>query len=301
MKEFLKRTIENIRVTVGHNKIVSGLSGGVDSSVLAMILKEAIGDQLTCIFIDTGLHREGLSDKINSIYREKLGLDVVMIDERKRVLPSLKGISESRSKKDALKKILNNIFLDAIFSVEDAVFLAHGTISEDTELLFDDRKISQTTHKGRSLQVIEPLRSLTKNQVIDVGRLLQIDDDVLNTYPLSAWGLARKIVGEATEERLSIVRKADDIYIQEFKSNSLYEELKNACATLLPINALANTDKDSRYGFTIILRALYRRSESPLNLDLLKIISDRIVNEVHGVTRVVFDTTSNELSFREWD
>lgn len=302
MKNELSGLIQSCQSTIGTGKVVAGISGGIDSLVLAVLLKQAVGNNLVCLFIDTGLHRIGQVEQVRVI-GDRFGLQVRIVDASKHVFDSLigHGISQSCDKKKAIKKVFNNVFFDSLRSIGECDFFAHGTIKDDLEALVDgNQNLSATSWQRCGMDVIEPLKSLTKAEVRLVGANLGISNDLLTIHPLSAWGLARKIIGEVTERRLKVVKQVDSILIRELKNRSLYERLSNACVTLMPIESFTNATVDAQR-FIVVLRLLDQNTIPIVTLDQLVQIANMIRQEVVEIIRVVFEVSSTDAAFKEWD
>ena len=302
MKNVLQELIQSLQSTVGSGKVIAGISGGIDSTVLVALLKQAVGDNFVCLFIDTGLHRIGQAEKVR-ILGKRLGLQLRVVDASEHVLHSLvgHGISQPHAKKEVLKKVFNDIFFDAIRTIGNCEFFAHGTIKDDSEELVGGGQSQLVDWQRCGLRVIKPLGSLTKAEVRRIGMHLGIDGDLLATHPLSAWGLARKIVGEVTEERLEAVRQADNILVRELASRSLYERLSNACVTLIPVETVIEGKVVDGQSFVAVLRLLDQNTAPVVTLDQLIEISNVIKQEVARITRVVFEVSSTAPAFKEWD
>lgn len=302
MKNVLRELVQNLQSAIGSGKVIAGISGGIDSTVLAAMLKQAVGDNFVCLFIDTGLHRIGQAEKVR-ILGKRLGIQLHVVDASEHVLHSLvgHGISQPHAKKEVLKKVFNEIFFDAVCSIGNCGFFAHGTIKDDSEELVGGGQNRLMDWQRYGLRVIEPLRSLTKAEVRQVGMHLGIDSDLLATHPLSAWGLARKIVGEVTKGRLEAVRQADSVLMRELARRSLYERLSNACVTLIPVDAVKDAATVDGESLVAVLRLLDQNTAPVVTLAQLIEISNAIKLEVAGITRVVFEVSNTRQAFSEWD
>jgi len=312
---FIERTVLEIREKVGGARVICALSGGVDSAVTAVLVHQAVGDQLHCIHIDNGLMRKGESEEVVHTFREQFQIPLAHVDASETFLARLKGIVHPEEK----RKIIGNTFIE-VFETEaqklgGAEFLAQGTLYPDV--------IESTTFKGPSatikthhnvgglpeqmeFKLIEPLRELFKDEVRAVGRQLGLPETLLGRHPFPGPGLAVRVLGEVTRERLEILRDADDIFISELRRNKLYDRIWQAFAVLLPIQSVGVMGDARTYEYTVALRAVtsldgMTADWARIPEDILAHISTRIVNEVKGVNRVVYDISSKPPSTIEWE
>lgn len=330
-EHFIQTTVESIRQQVGEGRAICGLSGGVDSAVAAVLVQRAIGDRLTCIFVNNGVLRKNEFDQVQRNMREKLGLNVVAVDASKRFLNQLGGITDPETK----RKIIGREFI-AVFDDEAARILrdeeARGELTHDSSghevawlvqgTLYPD-VIESSSVKGPSqtikshhnvgglpenmkLKLIEPLRDLFKDEVRRVGRDLGMPDEVLERQPFPGPGLAVRILGEITPERVEILQNADDIVSQEIKKAGLYRKIWQSFAVLLPVKTVGVMGDQRTYAYTCAIRAVHSEDGMtadwvPLPYEVLRSISSRIVNEVRGINRVVYDITSKPPGTIEWE
>ena len=314
MASFVEEAIARIRSQVGSGKVVCALSGGVDSTVAALILHRAVRDQLTCIFVDNGVLR--LNEAAQIVKRfERLKLPLVFVDASKTFLDRLKGVTDPERK----RKIIGATFID-VFETEAAKlgqvdFLAQGTLYPDviesvaivgqSALIKSHHNVGGLPERMR-MKLVEPLRELFKDEVREVGRKLGLEDEFVVRQPFPGPGLAVRILGEITPERLDLLRRADDIVAQEIKRENWYTRLWQSFAVLLPIQSVGVMGDERTYEYTVAIRAVESRDGmtadwARLPHSVLASISSRIVNEVRGINRVVYDISSKPPSTIEWE
>ncbi|NUN10744.1 MAG: glutamine-hydrolyzing GMP synthase [Ignavibacteriaceae bacterium] len=312
---FINDKVESIRELTGSSHVICALSGGVDSTVAAVLVHKAIGERLTCIHIDTGLMRKDESRYVTGIFREKLGLDVIHIDASAQFLGRLAGVSEPEKK----RKIIGNTFIE-VFEAEakkfnDAAFLVQGTLYPDVIESVSIRGTSVTikTHHNvgglpekMNLKLIEPFRELFKDEVRKVGRSLGIPEEFLARHPFPGPGLAVRILGEVTFDELEILRAADDIYIRAIQDAGIYDEIWQAFAVLLPVKSVGVMGDSRTYENVLALRAVTSvdgMTADWYNFDqsFLRNVSNEIINKVRGINRVVYDISSKPPSTIEWE
>lgn len=316
MKSFIGRAVEEIREEVGEKKVILGLSGGVDSSVSAVLLNRAIGKQLTCIFVDNGLLRKGEREGVKELFKDYLKLNIRLVNARKGFLDSLKGVVDPERKRKLIGKTFIKVFEEEARRMKGAEFLAQGTLYPD---LIESRSafggpsaVIKSHHnvgglpKKMNLKLIEPLRHLFKDEVRALGKELGLPGDLIMRHPFPGPGLAVRIIGEVTPKRLSIVREADHILVQEIKTGGYYGKLWQSFAILLPLKTVGIMGDKRTYEHIVVIRAV--TSLDAMTADWAKIshpllarISNRIINEVRGVNRVVYDISSKPPSTIEWE
>ncbi len=314
-QNFIEDSVEKIKNSVGKSKVICALSGGVDSTVAAVLVKMAIGENLISIHIDTGLMRKNESEKIGKMFDEKLDLNHIHIDASERFLKNLAGVVDPEKK----RKIIGNTFIE-VFEEEakkhgDSKFLVQGTLYPDVIESMPIKGASATikTHHNvgglpeiMNLKLIEPFRELFKDEVRSVGRELNIPEEFIERHPFPGPGLAVRVIGEVTKEKLDILRDADDIFINEIKGTVLYNQIWQAFAVLLPIQSVGVMGDLRTYDFVLALRAV--TSVDGMTADwfrfehnFLEIVSNKIINKVRGINRVVYDISSKPPSTIEWE
>ena len=316
---FIAETVESIRKEVGDARAICALSGGVDSAVAAVLVHRAIGDRLTNVFVDTGLLRKNEFRETLELLRDRMGLKVEGVDASKRFLARLKGIEDPEDKRKRIGGEFIAVFDEHARQIASgpnrASFLVQGTLYPDVIESVAVRGPSQTikTHhnvgglpKDLPFSLIEPLRELFKDEVRKIGRELGLPEEMLTKHPFPGPGLAVRLLGEATEQRLSVLREADAIVVEEIRRAGLYEKVWQAFAVLLPVQSVGVMGDERTYGFTIAVRVV--DSEDAMTADwtrlpaeVLERISTRIVNEVSGINRVVYDISSKPPSTIEWE
>lgn len=312
---FIEEEIEEIRGTVGRQNVICGLSGGVDSSVLAVLLHKAIGDQLHCIHIDTGLMRKGESEQVVRMFRDVYQVKLDHVDASPTFLSRLEGVIDPEQKRKIIGLTFIEIFEQEAEKIGDAAFLAQGTlypdIIESTSSRGPSAKIKTHHNVGglpekMHLKLIEPFRELFKDEVREVGRTLGLPEEFIVRHPFPGPGLAVRIISEITKEKLSILREVDDIFVEELGNYGLYESVWQAFAVLLPVQSVGVMGDERTYENVIALRAVtsidgMTADWARLPGEFLAKVSNRIINEVRGVNRVVYDISSKPPSTIEWE
>ena len=322
-EHFIHSTVERIGAQVGNGHAICGLSGGVDSSVAAVLVAKAIRDRLTCIFVNNGVLRKDEFAKVQKTMREQLGLNVVAVDASERFLTRLAGVTDPEQK----RKIIGNEFI-AVFddeakkifdsqhsAGEEIAWLVQGTLYPDVIESSSVKGPSQTIKSHHNvgglpadmkLKLIEPLRDLFKDEVRRIGRDLHMPEDILERQPFPGPGLAVRILGEVTPERVALLQEADEIVVAEIKAAGLYRKLWQSFAVLLPVKSVGVMGDQRTYAYTCAIRAV--ESEDGMTADwaalpyeVLRTISSRIVSEVRGINRVVYDITSKPPGTIEWE
>ncbi len=316
MNAFLGNAVDEIRETVGDKRVILGLSGGVDSSVAAVLLHQAIGRRLTCVFVDNGLLRLGEAEKVRALFAKHFRMDVRFARERKAFLDALKGVTDPERK----RKIIGRVFIEAFEKrarkIRGAEFLSQGTLYPDlieSRSAFGGPSATIKSHhnvgglpKRMKLRLVEPLKHLFKDEVRLLGKELGLADDVVWRQPFPGPGLAVRIIGEVTEKRLAILRNADAVLMEEIRAGNYYRNLWQSFAVLLPLKSVGIMGDQRTYEHIIALRAVTSDDAmtadwARLPHDLLGRISNRIINEVRGVNRVVYDISSKPPSTIEWE
>lgn len=316
MKAFRAEEVARIRAKVGNKKVICGVSGGVDSSVVAKLLHEAIGDQLICIFVDTGMLRLNEGEQVHQRFVEHYKIPLTYVNAGPLFLSRLKGITDPERKRKIIGETFIEVFDGESANVSDAAFLAQGT-------LYPDVIESVSFHGGPSatikshhnvgglpekmkLGLVEPLRELFKDEVRALGEELGIPPDLVHRHPFPGPGLAIRIPGEITAEKLDLLRRADAIYIEELRKHGLYDQIWQAFAVLLPVKTVGVMGDARTYEYVCALRAVTSTDGMTADVfhfphDVLHAIAVRIVNEVRGINRIVYDITSKPPGTIEWE
>ena len=313
---FIEESVAAVEQAVGDGTVICGLSGGVDSSVAAALVHRAVGDRLTCIFVDTGLLRKHERENVERTFRKHMGVRLVVVDAAEEFLTALAGVEEPEEK----RKRIGHVFIDVFARVAGAEgmgvrHLVQGTLYPDViESLSTGgpSKTIKTHHNVGGLpedlpfELIEPLRELFKDEVRQVGRELGLPEDFIRRHPFPGPGLAIRVLGQVTDERLAVLREADAIYLDEIHSAGLYDEIWQAFAVLLPVRAVGVMGDNRTYENVVALRAVTSRDGMtadwyPFPHDVLSAISSRISNEVVGVNRVCYDVSSKPPGTIEWE
>jgi len=311
---FIGSTVSNLRKSIGNDKVILGLSGGVDSSVAASLLHKAIGINLTCIFIDNGLLRKNEFETVMESYKD-LGLNIVGVRAVDRFLDQLEGVSDPESKRKIIGRVFIEVFEEEAHKVKDVKWLAQGTIYPDVIESVSVNGPSATIKSHHNvgglpekmhLKVIEPLRLLFKDEVRKVGYALGLPDAILKRHPFPGPGLAIRLLGSMTREKLDILKEADQIFIEGLKKHGLYDSVWQAAVILLPVQSVGVMGDERTYENAAVLRAVVSTDGmtadwSHLPYDFLGIISNEIINKVKGINRVVYDISSKPPSTIEWE
>jgi GMP synthase (glutamine-hydrolysing) len=316
MAHFRDSEVARIRAQVGEAHVICGLSGGVDSAVAALLIHEAIGDQLTCIFVDHGLLREGEAKEVVELFRGHYNIPLVAVDASARFLDALQGVSDPEVKRKMIGKLFVDVFEAEADKLGHVEFLAQGTlypdVIESTSALGGPSATIKSHHnvgglpERMRLKLIEPLRELFKDEVRALGRELGLPSAFVNRHPFPGPGLAIRIPGEVTEEKLAILRRADAIYLDEIRKAGLYDKIWQAFAVLLPVRTVGVMGDARTYEFVCALRAVTSTDGMTADYfefshEFLGATARRIINEVRGLNRVVYDVTSKPPGTIEWE
>lgn len=316
MASFRETKIKEIREQIGDKKVICGLSGGVDSSVVAVLIHEAIGDQLTCVYVDHGLMRQGESDQVVNLFREHYNINLVHKDASELFLGALAGISDPETKRKTIGKLFIDVFEEEAKKVGGADFLAQGTLYPDvieSVSFIGGPSVTIKSHHNvgglperMNMALVEPLRELFKDEVRALGRELGLHEDFVGRHPFPGPGLAIRIPGEITREKADILRKADAIYLEEIRNAGLYDTIWQAFAVLLPVKTVGVMGDARTYDHVCALRAVTSTDGMtadyyPFPHDFLGRVATRIINEVRGVNRIVYDITSKPPGTIEWE
>ncbi len=315
MESFLENTIMNLRDTIGDEKVICALSGGVDSTVVAVLLHKAIGDNLRCIFVDNGLLRSGEASQVVNLFRHHFRIPLTYIDAKDVFLKALKGVVDPEEKRKRIGKTFISIFEKEAKKIGKIKYLAQGTLYPDV--------IESVSFKGPSAKIkshhnvgglpermkftlIEPLKELFKDEVRELGRILGLPEKIIKRQPFPGPGLAIRIIGEVTESRLEILRNADEIVLEEMDKNNLTDKVWQSFAILLPVKTVGVMGDERTYENVIAIRVV--ESQDGMTADWVRIpyeilgnLSNRIINEVKGINRVVYDISSKPPSTIEWE
>ncbi len=315
MGSFIESQVKEIRERVGDKGVICGLSGGVDSAVTAVLIHKAIGDQLTCIFVDNGLLRAGEARKVEEVFRKHFHINLIAVDASERFLDKLKGVEDPERKRKLIGNEFIHLFEEEAVKLKNIGFLAQGTLYPDVieSVSFKGPSATIKSHHNvggllekMSLKLVEPMRELFKDEVRSLGRELGMPDEVIERQPFPGPGLAIRVLGEITKERLEILRNADVILMDEIRAAGLYTKIWQSFAVLLPVKTVGVMGDERTYENVLAIRAVDSLDGMTadwvrLPYDLLAKVSNRIINEVKGVNRVVYDISSKPPSTIEWE
>lgn len=319
MPNYIDKSIEEIKSLIGKDKVILGLSGGVDSSVAATLIHRAIKDQLTCIFVDNGLMRLGELNQVKKMFSEKMKMNIIYIDSSETFIKKLSGVTDPEMKRKIIGNEFINVFQKEANKIKDVCWLAQGTIYPDIIESSHGKKVIKSHHnvgglpEKMNLKLLEPLKHLFKDEVRRLGIELGLDDEMIFRHPFPGPGLGVRIIGEIKPEFLNLLKKADSIFIEELKSNinketkkQWYYSISQAFAVFLPIKSVGVMGDNRTYEYVIALRAIKTNDFMTadwfhLPFDLLSKISSRIINEVHGINRVVYDISNKPPATVEWE
>jgi len=316
MSDFVSDSVKAIKSQVGSATVICGLSGGVDSSVVASLIHMAVGDQLVCILVDNGLLRKNERESVVSMFTDHFRMDLRIVDWSQQFLEALKGVTDPQEKRRIIGTEFINAFKSEATKISNAKFLAQGTLYPDViESGAKDGNPAANIKLHHNVgglpaelgfELIEPLRDLFKDEVRRVGEYLGLPEEIVWRHPFPGPGLAVRIIGEVTPERLEILRAADDILIDEIKSVGLYRKVSQALAILMPISTVGVMGDERSYENVVAVRAVdtpdfMTADFSKIPYDILALISSRIINEVRGVNRVVYDISSKPPATIEWE
>ncbi|MCY1706322.1 glutamine-hydrolyzing GMP synthase [Pannonibacter sp. SL95] len=316
MGAYREDAIAKIRAQVGDKKVICGLSGGVDSSVAAVLIHEAIGDQLTCVFVDHGLLRQGEAEEVVTMFRDNYNIRLIHADEQELFLGALEGVSDPEVKRKTIGKLFIDVFQKHANSIDGAEFLAQGTLYPDVIESVSFSGGPSVTIKSHhnvgglpekmGLKLVEPLRELFKDEVRALGRELGLPEKFIGRHPFPGPGLAIRCPGEITREKLAILRKADSVYIDQIRKHGLYDEIWQAFVAILPVRTVGVMGDGRTYDFACALRAVtsvdgMTADYYPFSHEFLSETATRIINEVEGINRVTYDITSKPPGTIEWE
>lgn len=311
---FVLETVEDLKQKIGESKVILGLSGGVDSSVAAVLLHKAIGTKLYCVFVNNGLLRKNEYEQVLESYKG-LGLNVIGVDASKRFLSELSGVSEPEQKRKIIGRVFVEVFQDEAAKIKDIAFLAQGTIYPDVieSVSVNGPSVTIKSHHNvgglpdlLKLKLVEPLKSLFKDEVRRVGKEIDVPSEILNRHPFPGPGLAIRILGEITEDKVKMLQEADHIFINNLKSAGHYEHVWQSGAILLPVQSVGVMGDERTYEQVVALRSVQSTDGmtadfSHLPHEFLAKVSNEIINQVRGINRVVYDISSKPPATIEWE
>ena len=316
MDAYKEIAIKKIRKQVGSKKVICGLSGGVDSSVAAALIHEAIGDQLTCVFVDHGLLRRGEADEVISMFRDNYNIPLIHADESDLFLNELDGQSDPETKRKIIGRLFVNVFQKYANKIENAEFLAQGTLYPDVIESVSFKGGPSVTIKSHhnvgglpdnmKMELVEPLRELFKDEVRKIGIELGLPKSLVYRHPFPGPGLGVRILGEVKKEYADLLRLADNIYIEELREHDLYDDVSQAFSVFLPVRSVGVMGDTRKYDYVIALRAVVTvdfmtAHWAHLPYEFLEKVSNRIINEVEGISRVTYDISGKPPATIEWE
>jgi GMP synthase (glutamine-hydrolysing) len=316
MDDLIGQRIQEIKNQVQDNKVLLGLSGGVDSSVTAALLHEAIGSKLVCVFVDNGLLRKGEAEEVMNTFKENMNLNVIKSDSEEVFLRHLKGVADPEQKRKIIGRTFIDVFDAEATKLKDVHFLAQGTIYPDviesSGSESKEARVIKSHHnvgglpEEMKMELVEPLRDLFKDEVRRMGVELGLSPEMLNRHPFPGPGLGVRILGDITKEKTTVLKEADHIFIEELIKADLYKTVSQAFAVYLPIKSVGVVGDERRYAEVIGLRAVetvdfMTARWAHLPYDFLEHVSNRIVNEIEEVSRVVYDISSKPPATIEWE
>ncbi len=316
MRAFKKEAIEKIRAQVGKGRVICGLSGGVDSAVAAVLIHEAIGDQLTCVFVDHGLLRLGEAEKVLALFRGHYNIPLIHVEAENLFLKALAGVTDPEAKRKTIGKLFIDVFEAEATKLGGAEFLAQGTLYPDVIESVSFTGGPSVTIKSHHnvgglpermhMKLVEPLRELFKDEVRALGRELGLPEAFVGRHPFPGPGLAIRCPGEISRDKLDILRRADDVFIEEIRRAGLYDDIWQAFAVLLPVRTVGVMGDFRTYDYVVGLRAVTSTDGMtadfyPFDMKFIGAVATRIINEVKGVNRVVYDVTSKPPGTIEWE
>jgi GMP synthase (glutamine-hydrolysing) len=312
----IEDSIQAVRAKVGSDQVILGLSGGVDSSVVAALLHKAIGDQLTCVFVDTGLLRLNEGDQVMAMFAEHMGIKVIRVDAELRYMAALSGVADPEQKRKIIGSLFIDIFDEEAGKLTDAKWLAQGTIYPDViesagaksgkaHLIKSHHNVGGLP-ENMTLKLVEPLRELFKDEVRKLGLELGLPADMIHRHPFPGPGLGVRILGEVKKEYANLLRRADAIFIEELYRHDLYQKVSQAFAVFLPVKSVGVMGDGRRYDYVVALRAVetidfMTARWAHLPYDFLDLVSRRIINEVPGISRVTYDISGKPPATIEWE
>jgi GMP synthase (glutamine-hydrolysing) len=317
MDNLIQQRIIDIKKKVGDKKVLLGLSGGVDSSVTAMLLDQAIGKNLICVFVDNGLLRKNEAEDVENLFKEKMDLNLIVVDAKKTFYRHLKGISDPEQKRKVIGRTFIDIFDNEAAKLKDEInFLAQGTIYPDviesSESESKEARVIKSHHNvgglpdDMKMELVEPLRDLFKDEVRNMGSELGLSLEMLNRHPFPGPGLGVRILGEISKEKVMTLQNADAIFIEELIKANLYDQVSQAFCAYLPVKSVGVVGDERRYADVIAIRAVetvdfMTATWAKLPYDFLARVSNRMVNELEEVSRVVYDISSKPPATIEWE